>query len=73
MEAGLQGIEVYYPNYSNNTISYYEGLARKYRLIATGGSDSHGTAKDNTFIGKIKIPYSIVTQLKEAAKNHDID
>ena len=69
VEAGLQGIEVYYPNYSNNTINYYEGLARKYRLIMTGGSDAHGTVKDNTYIGKIKIPYAIVTQLKEAAKN----
>ena len=68
VEAGLQGIEVYYPNYSNNTISYYEGIARKHNLITTGGSDSHGAAKDNTYIGKIKISYSIVQQLKEAAK-----
>ena len=68
VEAGLQGIEVYYPNYSNNTISFYEGIARKYNLIMTGGSDAHGKAKDNTFIGKIKISYGIVQQLKEAVK-----
>jgi len=68
VEAGLQGIEVYYPNYSSNTISFYEGVARKYHLIMTGGSDAHGQAKDNTFIGKVKVPYSVVQQLKEAAK-----
>lgn len=64
VEAGLKGMEVYYPNVSMNIVSYYEGLARKHNLIKTGGSDAHGDHKENTFIGKVKIPYSIVLQLK---------
>ena len=64
VDAGLQGIEVYYPNYSNNSISFYEGLAKKYNLVTTGGSDAHGKARPGTFIGKRKIPYEIVEQLK---------
>ncbi len=65
-EAGLQGIEVYYPNISETTMRYYEGIAKKHNLIATGGSDGHGRAKTSTFIGKIKIPYEIVEKLKSA-------
>lgn len=66
-EAGLQGIEVFYPNYPSVTRDYYQKLARKYDLILTGGSDAHGKAKDSTFIGKVKIPYEMVEQLKTRA------
>ena len=68
VEAGLHGLEVYYPSRSDNIIRFYEELAEKYQLIATGGSDAHGSVKKHTFIGKIKIPYSIVEQLKEACR-----
>jgi len=68
VEAGLQGIEVYYPNYSEATIRYYEGIAQKHKLITTGGSDAHGEAKANTFIGKVRVPYEIVERLKERLK-----
>lgn len=75
VEAGMQGIEVYYPNYSNNTVSFYEKLAQKYDLVTTGGSDFHGKARSGTFIGKKKIPYEIVEKLKELkeknSKNHE--
>ncbi len=64
VEAGLNGIEVYYPNYSGNTIRHYEGIAKKHNLAVTGGSDAHGKAKTNTYIGKIKIPYELVVKLK---------
>lgn len=66
VEAGLGGMEVYYPNYYGAVIRYYEGLAKKYNLILTGGSDGHGAAKDNTTMGKVKVPYGVVEQLKQA-------
>ncbi|MBU0468431.1 MAG: PHP domain-containing protein [Candidatus Omnitrophica bacterium] len=62
---GLNGIEVYYPNVSNTIIEFYEGMAKKHGLVATGGSDSHGNAKKDIFIGKIKVLYSQVEQLKD--------
>ena len=68
VEAGLLGIEVYYPNCSETVIKYYEEIAKKHNLITTGGSDAHGRSKENTFIGKKRISYEIVEQLKQAAR-----
>jgi len=66
VEAGLGGIEVYYPNTKGAMIQIYEELAHKYSLVMTGGSDAHGSVKKHTHIGKIKIPYELVDKLKEA-------
>jgi predicted metal-dependent phosphoesterase TrpH len=68
VKAGLGGLEVYYPNCEDSTIRYYEGLAKKHNLLTTGGSDAHGKAKTNTYIGKRRIPYEIVEQLKQRAQ-----
>lgn len=65
VEAGLAGLEVYYSDCSNEAIHYYEGIAQKHNLIKTGGSDSHGRIKDNTYVGRRKVPYAVVEQLKE--------
>lgn len=67
VEAGLQGIEVYYPNCPDVVIHYYAKLAQKYNVLATGGSDYHGKAKPNTYMGKARIPYEVVEQLKAVA------
>ncbi len=64
VEAGLQGIEVYYPNCSQTITKFYEGIAKKYNLVTTGGCDGHGKARPNTYIGKIKVPYEAVEKLK---------
>lgn len=64
---GLKGIEVFYPNASKNTIDFYKGIARKHNLVTTGGSDSHGSAKKNIYIGKVRLPYEKVEELKQAA------
>lgn len=68
VQGGLGGIEVYYPNCSNNIIHFYEGIAQKHGLAVTGGSDAHGEAKRHTFIGRIKIPYELVEKLRQAVK-----
>ncbi len=63
---GMKGLEVYYPNCMDTVIRYYEGLARKNGLIATGGSDAHGKAKVYTYVGKSTVPMTVVEQLREA-------
>lgn len=63
---GLMGLEVYYPEHSQSTVNFYLGLARKYNLLVTGGSDCHGSAKPGIKIGLVKIPYGLVENLKEA-------
>lgn len=67
VKAGLDGIEVYYPNCGSNVTNFYLGIAKKHGLIITGGSDAHGVAKKNTYVGKVKVPYEVVEQLKERA------
>ena len=65
---GLKGLEVFYPNTADHLANFYKKLAEKYNLIVTGGSDAHGAAKKNTYLGKVKIPYEYVEQLKGAMK-----
>lgn len=71
VEAGLKGIEVYYPNCMPATIEFYANLANKYKLVATGGSDAHGDAKKNTYLGKVTVPYEIVEELKAVANGQE--
>jgi predicted metal-dependent phosphoesterase TrpH len=40
--AGLDGVEVFYPTHSEQQRTFYTELARRYGLLITGGSDSHG-------------------------------
>lgn len=64
---GLGGLEVYYPNTREDVMRFYEDMAKKHGLVVTGGSDAHGESKKHTFIGKVRIPYNLVEDLKEAA------
>ncbi len=64
--AGLKGLEVYYPNSMNNVTEFYERIAKKNGLIATGGSDAHGKAKSYTYVGKRTVPLEVVEQLRQA-------
>ncbi|MFH1354795.1 MAG: PHP domain-containing protein [Candidatus Omnitrophota bacterium] len=66
IEYGLMGLEVYYPEHSQGMVNYYLNLVKKYSLLATGGSDCHGTAKPQIKIGSTKIPYELVERLKIA-------
>ena len=65
VEAGLDGLETFYPSVSSNAIEYYKGLAKKYNLVTTGGSDAHGEGKDHAYIGSVKLDYVFVEQLRE--------
>jgi predicted metal-dependent phosphoesterase TrpH len=42
VDAGLAGLEAYYPEQSEKMISFLEDVAGKHRLLLTGGSDFHG-------------------------------
>ena len=66
VEAGLKGIEVYYPNNTDAITGFYEKLAKKHNLIMTGGSDAHGEKKRHTYVGKTKVPYELVEKMKNA-------
>jgi predicted metal-dependent phosphoesterase TrpH len=50
-EAGLAGIEVVYGNYSPEERSALAAVAARCDVVATGGSDYHGTVKTGLFVG----------------------
>ena len=66
VEQGLRGLEVYHTRHNTTTTKHYEKLAKKYGLLITGGSDSHGR---EVLVGSVRVPYSFIENLKkEVAK-----
>ena len=65
---GLDGIEAYYTEYTNEHIKQYRTLAQKHGLYYSGGSDFHGGMKPHvnlmTGSGNLRIPYSILSVMK---------
>lgn len=62
---GLKGIEVYHPKHNKSQVKRLEELAQKYNLLVTGGSDSHGSAKDREYFGSIRLDKEKIDRLKE--------
>lgn len=63
-KAGLKGIEVYYSNNRGQDEVNVKALANHFGLVATGGSDFHGSVKPHIELGvgkgNLKIPYSVL-------------
>lgn len=73
---GLQGIEVYYTEHSEQQTKRYRLLAERNNLLITGGSDFHGANMAGVELGRgrggLHIPYSLFENLKtywEEGKN----
>jgi len=65
---GLEGIEVFYPEYKYSDMVYYIKLAEEFGLKKTGGTDYHGKNKPSINMGTGKkkefcIPYKIYQEL----------
>jgi len=66
LQYGLMGIEAWYIRHSESTVQKFLNLAEKFNLIVTGGSDCHGPYKNEPpVMGRIKVPYSVVENLKK--------
>lgn len=52
VDQGLKGIEIFYPDHTKAQKKLYCDLARKFRLVATGGTDFHGTNQRGMTLGK---------------------
>ena len=69
---GLNGIEGYYTDYTPEMEAEFRGLARKYGLKISGGTDFHGTFKPHITIGRglgsLTIPYAVLEQMKDRAR-----
>lgn len=66
--AGLDGIEVYYPDHAPAQVEQYRALAARYGLLVTGGTDFHGGGLATRVpVGSQYVPESVVAPLREAA------
>lgn len=67
-EHGLDGIEGYYTEYTEDMNIRYRKMADDLGLLLSGGSDFHGTNKDNynlgTGKGNLRIPYEILEKMR---------
>jgi predicted metal-dependent phosphoesterase TrpH len=66
-EAGMVGLETYYGQYTEETVSELRTLANEYHLIPTGGSDFHGPGIHPTPLGGHIVPYESVVRLRALA------
>ncbi|MBM4463740.1 MAG: PHP domain-containing protein [Chloroflexi bacterium] len=63
-KAGLVGIEAYYNGYPETVVKHLASLARKYGLVASGGSDYHGLENfDGTPMGGVVVPWECIAKL----------
>ena len=64
---GVMGIEAFCHEHDSEQTERFSRLARKHRLLVTGGSDYHGAMLDKTFrLGDLQVPYECYLRLKEA-------
>jgi predicted metal-dependent phosphoesterase TrpH len=71
-DAGLRGIEVFHSDHGPREVERYAGIARKYNLAVSGGSDFHGEVKPQISLGtgydgNLNIPKSVLESLRAAA------
>lgn len=63
-KAGMVGIEVYYKDFTGEERKRLADLARRYGLIATGGSDYHGIDDSaEVMVGEAGVPLAAAEQL----------
>lgn len=65
IDEGIEGIEVYFVDHGKNPSSKYVDIAKQHNLLISGGSDCHGIAKGKTFLGKVKVPYQAIEEMKK--------
>ena len=68
-ECGLDGIEGYYTEYTEDMNFRYRKMAEDIGLMLSGGSDFHGTNKDGyelgTGKGNLRIPYGLLEKIRQ--------
>ncbi|HLK49134.1 MAG TPA: PHP domain-containing protein [Bryobacteraceae bacterium] len=72
-DAGLNAIEAYHSDHARRDTEQYLGLAERYGLMVTGGSDFHGDVKPGVLLGSgyagnLRIPADLIDQLRQHAR-----
>ena len=64
-EFGIDGIEAYYPGHDHKKTQLALDYAKRFDLVATGGSDCHGTRRGDPLLGIFKVRYDILLNLRK--------
>lgn len=68
IEAGLEGLECYYPEHTPRQTEQYIAIARRHGLVVTGGTDFHGPGSTHkTELGALSVPAAAVQELAARA------
>ncbi|MBR5453403.1 MAG: PHP domain-containing protein [Clostridia bacterium] len=66
-DAGLDGIEGYYTDYTPEMEEKFQGMAEEFGLMISGGTDFHGSMKPHISVGRglgnMRIPYSVAESI----------
>lgn len=70
LEPGLEGIEVYHSEHSPADCAEFAGIARRFGLIQTGGSDYHGDNKPGIRLGSgidgnLRLTYGFLEEMRD--------
>jgi 3',5'-nucleoside bisphosphate phosphatase len=73
MALGLDGMEGYYPNYSEEDQVFATYLIDKYKMLPTGGTDFHGKNRSNVVLGtgidnNMSVPYEWYQNIENKCK-----
>lgn len=69
--AGLDGVETFYPKHTRQQTRYYHSLVKSYGLLATGGSDFHGSRPyDDQNFGSFSVDLSTVDAMRSTAQTY---
>jgi predicted metal-dependent phosphoesterase TrpH len=73
LAAGLRGIEVFHSEHAPPDCEQYAGLARRFGLIPTGGSDFHGENKPAVRLGtgidgNLCLSYEFLEEMRELSR-----
>jgi len=61
---GLDALEVYHSDHGAEAVETLLALAKQFGLAVTGGSDFHGLAKSNAYLGGLNLPLSLLEELR---------
>ena len=68
-DLGLSGLEAFYPEHSKDLQAHLAALAKDLGLVATGGSDYHGTGKPGLELGSgfgdLVVPDTVLVDLEK--------
>lgn len=67
-EWGLDGLEVFYSQYTADEARWAKTMSERYALLGTGGSDFHGKAKPTVFLGVTHTGFAVPDEVLDALK-----